>query len=206
MSQPDVLVIGISSPSGGGKTTLTRRVVELLPQAVAIFFDDYDFDTIHPESFRKWLEQGADYAAWKTPQLAADLQKLRDGQSIVSPVDGSTISPAKYVVFDAPLGYAHPETARLIDFMVFIDTPLDIAMARRLLRDFPSTSDAGFNRRIDCLQAQLNSYLDYGRLAYLEMDQQIKPGCDQVVDGARPVDEIAREIVEAVQVTKSSGG
>ncbi|MFQ6026482.1 MAG: hypothetical protein ACE5Q6_03085 [Dehalococcoidia bacterium] len=198
MSKPDVLVIGISSPSGGGKTTLTRRVAELLPEAIAIFFDDYDFDTIHPDSFRKWLEQGADYNAWKTPKLAKDLQRLRSRQSIVSPVDGLAIIPSKFVVFDAPLGYAHSETAELIDFMVFIDTPLDVAMARRLLRDFPSTSKDGLSSRIDCLRAQLNAYVDYGRLAYLEMDQQIKSGCDLIIDGTRPVDEIAHEIVWAI--------
>ena len=48
---------------------------------------------------------------------------------------GSAVGPASYVVADAPLGRAHSDSGRFIDLMVFIDTPLDIAMARRTLRD-----------------------------------------------------------------------
>ena len=91
------LVTGISSPSGGGKTAVTRRIVELLPDSVALFFDDYDFDTVHPESIRKWLEDGADYNAWKTPRLREDLKRLKGGEPIVSPVDESRIGFASFV-------------------------------------------------------------------------------------------------------------
>ena len=33
------------------------------------------------------------------------------------------------------MGRAHSDSGQFIDLMVFIDTPLDIAMARRILRD-----------------------------------------------------------------------
>ncbi len=37
-------VIGISSTSGGGKTTLVKKTAELL-DAATLFFDDYDSET-----------------------------------------------------------------------------------------------------------------------------------------------------------------
>jgi uridine kinase len=77
VSQP--IVIGISGPSGGGKTTVTAHLVARLP-AVLISFDDYDHLTIHPASYQQWLAAGADYNAWQTPQLTADLQRLKTGQ------------------------------------------------------------------------------------------------------------------------------
>ena len=125
-----LFVVGISSPSGGGKTAITMKVSELLANSVTISFDDYDFDTVHPSSYRQWLEEGADCNAWKTPRLSDDLGKLKEGKSIISPVDDRIVNPQRYVIFDAPLGYAHAETGKFIDFMVFIDTPLDVAMAR----------------------------------------------------------------------------
>ena len=195
----DIFVIGISAVSGGGKTAVAQKVSEILLGAVTIFFDDYDFDTVHPESYPKWLEEGANYNDWKTPKLSADLRKLKAGQPIVSPVDGLTVKPQRYVIFDAPLGYAHAETAVYIDFMVFLDTPLDIAMARRLLRGFSRISVDGSSSAIDSVKAEMTAYLDYGRLAYLEGNEQIKPTCDLILDGCLTVDHLAKAIVEAIR-------
>lgn len=195
----DIFIIGISSPSGGGKTTVAQRVSEILPGAVTIFFDDYDFDTAHPESYRNWLKEGANYNDWKTPRLSDDLRKLKAGQPIVSPVDGLTVRPQRYVIFDAPLGYAHAETAIYIDLMVFLDTPLDIAMARRLLRNFSLISVDDFSSTIDSLKTEMTAYLDYGRQAYLETDRQIKPNCDLILDGRLSVDDLAKAIVVKIR-------
>ena len=195
----DIFITGMSSPSGGGKTAVAKRVSELLPDSVTIFFDDYDFDTVHPASFRTWLEDGANYNDWKCPKLRDDLTKLKAGQAIFSPVDGQTINPRKYVVFDAPLGYAHAETGGLIDLMVFIDTPLDVAMARRLLRDYSSASDNRASTDVGRLAPVLSAYLDYGRGAYLEMDRQIKPTCDLILDGCSAVDDLAEAVVRAIR-------
>jgi len=198
MRESDIFVTGISSPSGGGKTVVAMRVSELLPDAVTIFFDDYDFDTVHPASIRGWLEDGANYNDWKSPKLRDDLTKLKAGQAIVSPVDGLTINPRKYVVFDGPFGYAHAATGGLIDLMVFIDTPLDVAMARRLLRDYSSTSVDDSSTNIGRLTAELTAYLDYGRQAFLEMNKQVRPTCDLLLDGCSGVDDLAEEVVRAI--------
>ncbi len=187
-------VIGISSVSGGGKTAVAKKLAELLQDAVILCFDNNDDTTVHPEDLHAWLTAGADYNVWKTPGLTRDLQSLTTGNPITSPVDGSTITAAKYIVFDAPLGRAHVDTGRFIDFMVFIDTLLDIAMARRLLRDITSHTAQAAADSIKSLVANLSSYLSGGRLLYLELENQIKSNCDIVLDGRLTVDELAATI------------
>ena len=183
-------VIGISSVSGGGKTAVAKRLAELLQDAVILCFDDTN---IHPDDLVAWLTEGADYNAWQTPVLTRDLQSLTAGHQITAPVDGSKVSPAKTIVFDAPLGRAHQDTASFIDFMVFIDTPLDVAMARRLLRGIAG-AETRAEAAIKDIEVELSSYLGGARMLYVEFQDQIMRECDLVLDGCLPVDELAGAI------------
>jgi uridine kinase len=187
-------VIGISSVSGGGKTAVTKKLTELLQDAVMLCFDDYDETTVHPEDLHTWFTAGADYNVWKTPGLTSDLLSLATGNYVTSPLDGSNIQTAKYIVFDAPLGRAHSDTGKFIDFMVFIDTPLDIAMARRIMRDINTQTEKGAENAVKYLNAHLSSYLNGGQLLFLELEKQIKSNCDIVLDGRLTVDELAAAI------------
>jgi uridine kinase len=187
-------VIGISAPSGGGKTTVAHHLMARLPDAVLLCFDDYDHLTSHPASYAQWLAEGADYDAWQTPQLNTDLRRLRQGEAIVHPLTGEIVPAATTIVFDAPLGRAHDETGGQIDLMVFLDTPLDVAMARRLLRT-NNHDEASPADRLAQIHSELTAYLAFGRAAYLEMDRQVKPRCDLILDGLRPPDELAQQIL-----------
>ncbi len=44
--------------------------------------------------------------------------------------------PLNFILLDYPFAYSHNEMNQFINFTIFIDTPLDIALARRILRDF----------------------------------------------------------------------
>ena len=186
-------VTGISSVSGGGKTSVSRRLADLLDDSVILCFDDYDNTNIHPENLPVWLIKGGDYNAWRTPVLTKDLQALTTGEPIKSPIDGSEILPAEHIIFDAPLGRAHSDTGRFIDFLVFIDTPLDVAMARRLLRDFANT-EAHADTAMRSMEVELRSYLNEARQVYLEFQDRIKLQSDLVLDGCLSPDELAGEI------------
>ena len=186
-------VIGISSVSGGGKTAVGKELAGVLKDAVTLCFDNYDDTNIHPVNLETWLTEGGDYNAWRTPVLTNDLQALTSGNHITSPVDGSKIQPAEYVVFDAPLGRAHRDTGRFIDFMVFIDTPLDVAMARRLLRSMAS-AEVGAEEAVNSMEVELSSYLNGARQLYVEFQDRIKQNCDLVLDGCLTVVELAGEI------------
>jgi uridine kinase len=196
-------VVGSSSPSGGGKTTVVSKVAEVLRDAVVITFDDYDGSNMHPTSYRHWLAEGADYNAWHTPRLAEDLKRLKHKQEIISPIDGKKVWPASYILFDAPLGRAHGETGQYIDLMVYLDTPLDIAMARRILRDFYGGTSILSGQEAELLRRELESYLEVSRAAYLELDKQVKPKSDLILDGTLKPEELVIRIVEGINAQGS---
>jgi uridine kinase len=187
-------VIAIGSYGGGGKTTLVRYLASSL-NVSKISWDDYDEAGLmtHPDD---WT--AANTNDWKVPRLAADLAHLKQGLTVVSPLDGSSLQPTPYIIFDAPLGYAHRETGQHIDFFVFIDTPLDVAMARRILRDHFAGKETLTLEQTKSLKADLEGYLEFARHAFLGMDKNVKPLADLVVDGTLPIDVVAKQILEEV--------
>jgi uridine kinase len=201
-------VIAVSSVSGGGKTTLVKRSAELL-KASTLFFDDYASVSTYPSDMKKWVMDGADVNEWKTPQFAQDLATLKSGVRIVSPKGGDSISPAEFIVIEEPMGRKRAEMASLIDFVAVIDTPLEIALSRRLLRDTGHILSAvnqqteqdtqTVHRIIGYVQGYLNDYLNAGRDLYIAVQEQAKENCDLILDGTLSVDELAQQLVATVR-------
>lgn len=181
-------VIGISAVGGGGKTTITRRLAEVLGDAVALHFDDYDDTNVHPDDLQRWLADGGDYDAVQTPVFTSQLRALRAGGSISSPT-GATVGPASYVVADAPLGRAHSDSGRFIDLMVFVDTPLDVALARRTLRDIGRADEA-----LARVKRELAVYVDRARPIYEHFQERMRAGADLIIDGTLSVDLVVQRI------------
>lgn len=169
------LIIAIAAVSGGGKTTVIKELSNKLISSKAIYFDDYDFENC-PEDFFQWVNDGADYNAWNLEKLKKDIDLLLVKNNL------------DYILLDYPFAYKNNKVASYIDYAVFIDTPLDIAMARRILRDL-------IHESTDLLQDDLNYYLTHGRTAYLEMLKTIKPNSDFIIDGSLHIDEIVNQIM-----------
>lgn len=202
----------VSAVSGGGKTAVVKQLTKMVPNSVAIYFDEYDDLTeganTHPESLRQRILDGADYNAWQMPGLLRDLAKLKQEESIHSVVDGSLLSPQPFIFLDAAFGRANDSLRPLINYMVYIDTPLDIAMARRIQRDCfgPKRRDveeSGAKQALAQIDGMTSSYLDWAREAYLAMDRQVKPLSDLVLDGSLPVAELSQRIVECIKHERS---
>lgn len=199
----DCFVTCVSSPSGGGKTAVVQRLGQLRPDAVTLYFDDYDDigegANIHPESLRQRIRDGLDYNAWQMPGLIRDVALLKQGQTIRSPSNGAAIAPQPLVFLDAALGRANAALRPYLDFAVYIDTPLDVALARRLQRDYFGEKQRSATEALHAIHAMTAAYLDWARDAYLDLDRQVKPQCDLVVDGCLAVDQLAQQILTAVQ-------
>ena len=133
-SHPTNFVIAISSVSGGGKTTLIKKAAELLNGAT-LLFDEYKTVSQYPQDVRKWLDDGANVNEWQTPQFARDVAALRNGESVTSPRDGRIVQPSEYIVIEEPMGRERAEMAPHIDFVVVLNTPLEIALCRGIMRD-----------------------------------------------------------------------
>ena len=189
-----IVIIGISSVTGGGKTTATQRLVEVLGDAVALHFDDYDDTNVHPDDLRRWFAAGADYDAYQTPVFTGHLEALKTGKTICYPVACAPLGPKRYVVADAPLGRAHTDSGRFIDLMVFIDTPLDVAMARRVLREIDGQGDCSTDEVLQHVKDELSGYPASARLFYQEFQARIRDSSDVVIDGTLSIDTIVEMI------------
>ena len=189
-----VVSIGISAVAGGGKTAVTKRLDEVLGEAVSLHFDDYDDTNIHPGDIQSWFAAGADYDAYRTPVFTDHLEALKAGTSITYPVGGVKLGPARYVVVDAPLGRAHSDSGRFIDLMVFVDTPLDVALARRVLRDIDGQSAWSSDQVIQYVKEELSAYLVGARPIYEEFQERMRTTSDVIIDGTFGIDDIVEKI------------
>ena len=184
-----VRIVGITSVSGGGKTVASMHLAKALGEAVAIHFDDYDGTNVHPANLQRWFTEGADYDVYETPLFTRHLRTLKAGQSIDYPISGAIVGPARYVVADAPLGRAHSDSGKLIDMLVFIDTPLDIAMARRILRDIEPADEF-----LQDLKSELAEYESYAKPIYEHFQERMQADCDLIIDGTLGIDLIVERI------------
>ena len=164
---------------------------------------------------KKWVDDGADLNLWKTPKFADDLAALKRGESVVAQAGGATIAPTEFIVIEEPMGRGRDEMAKSIDFVALIDTPLDIAMARRFLRladtnplgDIEQTTKEQLREHVEgllgFLTGELQSYLDVSRAVYIAVQEQVSVDCDLILDGRLPADDLAEQLVEAVRLRAS---
>ena len=202
-------VIAISGAPGAGKTTLVRSVAQALGDAVALHFDDYKSvaqypaNMSNPANLADWIEAGKDLDAWKIPQLLDNLTALRNGQAISLPANQGEIEPAKFIVLEEPSGRARAGLQALIDMVVLIDLPLEIALARKVVDyiDFCLKELSGDDLK-RALQRFVAGYEHYPlvREYYLAVVEGARRDCDLILDGARPTEELTQEVVIAVQM------
>lgn len=133
-------VVAVSGVSGAGKTTLVKRVAALLDDGIALHFDDYQPVTNYPTDLAGWIDAGQDLDAWEIPypgghlrQLLADLKALREGKAIALPADKGEVKPARFIILEEPSGRARAGLRALIDFVVLLDLPLEMALARKVV-------------------------------------------------------------------------
>jgi uridine kinase len=186
-------VISIASISGGGKTTVVAALKERLTNSILINFDDYG-DEIHLDrDINDWSEAGVDYNEFHTEPIAADIMRLIN-------------TPYDYIILDYPFGYLNDCVGKHIELTVYIDTPFDVALARRIIRDYTSRSkesDFGLadveEVSLAALDKELRFYLSRSRPTYARVPESHIPRSDLVIDGLKTPEEIANEIVRFIE-------
>lgn len=173
--QKKTYVIAINAISGGGKTTIARNLENLLPNAKALYFDDRNYDSDSGiDDICKWVDEGADVNRFNLDLLINDIEALINDS-------------IEYIILDYPFGYRHHKIAPYIDVSIFIDTPLDIALARRIVRDYDQATIANISE-------DMKHYLSKGRHAYLYSISSAISNADFVVDGSKSVNDIVDSI------------
>src|SRR4029453_6896529 len=147
-------IVAINSISGGGKTALAKLLQEALPASVVFCFDDFDDTNLYPEDFYEWWKRGGDLREFDCPNMSKavddELQRRK----------------SEFIILDYPFGRDHPRFQALIDLSVFVDTPLDVAMARRIIRDHRIVVGETATEVLERLRAELAHYLEKARHPY----------------------------------------
>ena len=182
-------VISIAAQSGGGKTTVVTALKERLANSAVIYWDDYGDEVDLKRDINDWAADGFDCNEWNTQPVAADVERLLN-------------ESLDYIILDYPFGYLNNCVGKHIDLTVFIDTPLDVALARRIIRDYTSRSqerDFGLadieELSLAGLDKELRWYLTHSRPTYVKMPEMHKPVSDLIVDGTKTPEDIVEMIV-----------
>ena len=185
---PKPHVIAINALSGGGKTALTRLLHESLAGSVLFSFDEFDDTNVHPEDMIQWFARGANLEEFKCPAMKAAVDAV---------IQAGT---HPQIILDYPFGRDHSLFRDLIDLSIWIETPPDVAMARRIIRDLGRTPDLSPLDELQRLKEELSHYLLKARPVYLDETHRIT--ADLVLDGTMPLEKLRDQIMEKIKGTE----
>lgn len=188
MSGPVVALCGLP---GSGKTSLALALSRRFGWPV-LHYDDYETATAWPiADLRRWVEAGCDYARIGLGPLPRDLAAAAS--------DGP-------VLLDTLLGRAHPAMAGAIDLAIWIDTPADVALARKVAqaatrarRESAETAFAAW------LEGWLSLYGDIIAGTYRVQEERVRSGCEIVIDGRSAAATVAGEAAAAIEAWLRAG-
>lgn len=141
--------------SGSGKSTLADALLAHCQDAGIVIFkeDGYYWPMSHygpadTDEQREAIIARVNYddpVSKETQLLARQLADLKAGRTIEQPIydydrhdrseETQTISPARIIVLEGIHALSVPELKPLIDLSIYVDTPDDLRLARRLRRD-----------------------------------------------------------------------
>jgi uridine kinase len=188
MSRP--YVIAVNAVSGGGKTTLATLLGSSL-SATLFYFDDFDATNVHPNDLYEWSKRGANLSEFDSPGMRDAVQLALKNET------------TRYIVLDYPFGRDHPQFRNVIDLSVFIDTPLDVAMARRILRDHTMDSNASATARLQLLRDEMTDYIEKARRPYLDAYRH-RATCDLVLNGCDSPEEWRNQVLNRIRMSAAT--
>ncbi|HRI03304.1 MAG TPA: uridine kinase [Pyrinomonadaceae bacterium] len=154
------MIIGICGGTGSGKTTIARAIVEAVGEKKVVLVEqdsyyrnlsDMPLDERHQANFDHPDSLDSD-------MLVNHILRLKQGLSAEMPLyDFKThtrsdqieiIEPKPVVIVEGILIFAEPRVLDLLDVRIYVDTPDDIRLMRRLKRDFTERGRS-FERTLD---------------------------------------------------------
>ncbi|NVK24794.1 MAG: uridine kinase [Gammaproteobacteria bacterium] len=174
-------IIAISGPSGSGKTTLATQLQQQLPNNITsriLSEDDYYRDQSHL-TFEQRITTNYDTPqAYEHELLVQHIEQLKQGQPVNVPqycfkshnrlAEQTAITGSDIIFVEGLMLFSNPELVSAFDISVFVDTPIDICLLRRINRDI--------NERGRDLPGVTQQYLSTVRHA---LEEYILPNSDK---------------------------
>lgn len=184
------MIIGICGGTGSGKTTIARSIVDAVgaDRVVLVEQDSYyrnladmPLDERHQANFDHPDSIDSD-------MLVNHIMRLKQGLPIEMPLYDfvthtrsdkiETIEPKPVVIVEGILIFAEPRVLDLLDVRVFVDTPDDVRLMRRLKRDI--------NERGRTFERTLEQYERTIRPMHFEFVEPSKRHADVIIpEGAQ---------------------
>lgn len=183
MTKP--LLIGIAGGTGSGKTSVTRAILDALPNdSVAVLEHDSYYKDQTSLSFEERLHTNYDHPfAFDTPLLIRHLQQLVRGEDIQKPVytfvehtrlpETQTVSSRPVVILEGILILEDQRIRDLLDIKVYVDTDADVRIIRRIVRDI---QDRGRT-----LESVVEQYLTVVRPMHMQFVEPTKRYADIII-------------------------
>ncbi|MBY6185460.1 uridine kinase [Marinobacter hydrocarbonoclasticus] len=150
-SQAQCVIIGIAGASASGKSLIARTIYEELrrdlgtDQIEVINEDSYYKDQSHLTMDERVKTNYDHPQALDHALLHEHLKQLKSGQSVEVPTysysehtrmsDTVTVTPKKVIILEGILLLTDANLRKQMHASIFMDTPLDICLMRRLVRD-----------------------------------------------------------------------
>lgn len=141
------IIIGISGASASGKSLLANTIVrELGSDQVAVISEDSYYRHRPDLPFEEREKINYDHPDSMDHALLCDhLQRLQQGESVEIPTynyaehqrasETRKIGKHAIIVLEGILLFVDPHLREMMDIRIFMDTPLDICLIRRMHRD-----------------------------------------------------------------------
>lgn len=186
--QHQCAIIGISGASASGKSLFTQTVYQELKDVfgdqIGIIAEDSYYNNQDHMTMDERRAVNYDHPnSMDHALLEKHLQCLRQGQTVDIPTycyetytrlpESMQLKPARVLIVEGILLLADPKIRKQLDLSVFIDTPLDMCLVRRLKRDVIER-----NRTMDSVLTQYQATV---RPMYFEFVQPSKQFADIIV-------------------------
>ena len=178
-----VKIIGITGGSGSGKSTIVRKISEIVPDFVFLPQDNYyksaefisnsnitAFNFDHPEAF-------------DTTLLHEHLSALKSFEPVEMPVydfvhhrrseETVRVEPRSLVIIEGLMVLYDPKIRELLDLKLYVDTPDDIRFIRRMNRDV--------QERGRTVESIVKQYLEVVRPGHFEFIEPMKIYADIII-------------------------
>jgi uridine kinase len=143
----NVIIIGVSGASASGKSLMANTIAtEMGTEQVVVISEDSYYKDQSNLPFSEREKTNYDHPNSLDHELLCQhLRQLQCGEVVQVPVYDhgqhqrlhatTTIGPDKIIILEGILLFTDRELRRLMDIRIFMDTPLDICLIRRLHRD-----------------------------------------------------------------------
>jgi len=187
------VVIGIAGGTGSGKTTVARTILRRVGTDKIAFLshDAYYKDLRDLPPAQREIVNFDHPESLETELLVTHIKALKSGMAVEVPVyDFTTHSrttrtthllPQPVILVDGILIFAEPALRELFDVKIFVDTPPDIRLIRRMGRDI--------RERGRSVESVMHQYTTTVRPMHLEFVEPSKRHADVIIPegGLNPV-------------------